>query len=92
MVPPSPATGQTGTQIAQSFPLWQAKTSEQRKGIGDNAVVRRFASGNLHDVTVTVRRGNLLVGVGYERWSGPPVKDMEKDAIEVAKAVIADYA
>jgi hypothetical protein len=92
VITPSPATGQTASQIATAlFPLWKIAGARALR-LGDEAKMHHFdfRSGAYRASTVFLRRGNLLVYVDYGRWNHPSIKMMDNEVINLAKAVLAD--
>lgn len=77
-VAPSPFTGESATQVANSIAFegkaLSASIPAGKGGLGDGAVFAydSFDDGKNHDADVTVRRGNLLLHVAYEQWFDPP--------------------
>lgn len=93
VVPPGPAGAPSATRSARSVASgWRPSGSHKRKrGLGDQALVFRFGQDRLHDVSVSVRRGNLLVFVGYKKWdTAATTVSMEKDVTRIAEAVLHD--
>jgi hypothetical protein len=91
VVPPSAATGETGTRIATTlFGQWRPKDPRVPK-LGDEARIDHFTfeSGVSRSSSVVARRGNLLVYVSYGRWNHPSTAMMDAEVIDIAKAVLA---
>ncbi|RAY10853.1 hypothetical protein DPM19_33360 [Actinomadura craniellae] len=92
VIPPSPATGESATQVAGgTLSGWHAPGwSRLGTRLGDDALVSRYDSGTARNVEVVVRRANLLVSVSLDRRNGaPPVRTLENEAVRIAGQVLA---
>lgn len=94
-IPPSPVTGETATRTADE--LYDTSAGTGRTGgraVGDEAKARSY--GGDHWTTRTsyllVRKANLLVHVEYDRSDDPTSDQLRRDAITVARKVLAGYA
>lgn len=92
-VPPGADGGDATATAADATRVWSPGNGiEKLPGVGDAASVRTFDEDELRSVDLWARRGNLLVTVSYERWSGGrPVAALRADAVRTAKAVFARY-
>jgi hypothetical protein len=91
VIAPSPATGESATQIATTlFGQWRGHRARAQKP-GDEAKIDHFTfkSGLSRSSSIFVRRGNLLVYVDYGRWHYPSREAMDKEVIALAQAVLA---
>jgi hypothetical protein len=91
VIPPSAATGETGTRIATTLSgQWRPKDPRVPK-LGDEARIDHFTfqAGLSRTSSVVARRGNLLVYVSYGSWNHPSTAMMDAEVIGIAKAVLA---
>ncbi|HEY3685693.1 MAG TPA: hypothetical protein VGL93_21860 [Streptosporangiaceae bacterium] len=91
-VPPG-ANGAAATSgAAELTRTWTGRDIEKVRHLGDEAAARRYDGGELRNVDLWARRGNLIVMVGYERWhGGPGVTAMRDDAAAIARSVFGAY-
>jgi hypothetical protein len=94
-VPASRLTGESGTALASALlPHWPGQRDVS--GLGNEAIARQESSKLSrwepeYDTYLVVRRANLLAYVHYGRWSPPSKAEMDRDALRLAKKILAAY-
>ncbi|MFD0020748.1 PQQ-binding-like beta-propeller repeat protein [Streptomyces sp. NPDC058382] len=92
-VPESPLTGDGATELARAEIA--SVDGAEVSGIGDEARIERdtYRSRDAmnRDHTLTVRKGNLVVFVDYQRWQEQSGSRLDADVQRVARRVLSEY-
>lgn len=90
-IAPSRTTSESASKAADVLHGQLAWASTKRRGLGDEARSgdSSYRGGERRSLGLSVRRGNLLISIDYEKDGYPSKKRMERDVVRVAEEVLA---